>query len=392
MNKKIIIKSLLLIMLFEYSILYSKTKNIKNSEVNARLQTIITKINDLPETYRPTDIKKALKLMLQGKSIWNNINKNKSYSALEVKIDEPHAALIIKNSFDMSPDNFWVEIHNNQKIQQAIEQANIEFTREASNSSEYYMLFRMTYLKIMLNNDEFIKKIIDAYQQAIIALQWFLYAQTLLENEPFHSAVIAIPDKDLSIFYFLDGYAELISPRYRLYSALSIHSFWQSDAYTRITRHWKYKKLFKDAAFGINFKNHIHNNEYPLPLNNAHILFGTLNNNLTFIKWQKHGPHVTDIIKNKIQTNPEFIRSDKLSKDILLQFKSLFGHPLTRYQNHLITKDGISAMIQMLNNESRTLFINFLKKIKKYNMLDNNIRKGNEIILNPQRFKDFQTI
>lgn len=392
MNKKMISMLMLSMLLVDYPMSYAKSKNKNSDNVNANLQILMTKLNDLPEAYRPKDVKKSLKLMLQGKSVWNNISQNKPYSAFELKIDEPHAALIIKNSFEMPSDKFWIEIHNNQKIQLAIEQANISFTRETCNSPEYFMLFRMTYLKTMITSDEIIKKFIEAYGQAVIALQWFLYAQAILENETFFKAVITIPDKNLLLFHFIDGYAELISPRYKLYSALSIHSFWKSDAHTQITRHWKYKKLFKDAAFGVNFKHEDQDQEFPLPLNNAHLVFGILDNNLTFIKWQKRGPHIMDVMKNKNSIDPKFIRSDRVSRDILLQFKSLFGHPLTRHQTLLINKDGISAMVQMLDNESKKLFNNFLKQIKKYNLLDNNLRKGNEIILNPNRFKDFNTI
>lgn len=391
MNKKIIIL-LWLTILFEQQNIYVKNKSEASQEINSNLQKIMGKLNDLPEEYRPADIKKAMKLMLQGKFVWKSISENKLYSTLDLKIDDPKIALIIKNSLEKSPDTFWVEIHNNQKIQQAIEQANISFTREACNNPEYFMLFRMTYLKAMIQNDEIIHQIQEAYENAVIALQWFLYAQTLLENEPFLSAVITIPDKNLSLFYFLDGYAELISPRYRLYSALSIHSWWQSNAHTQITRHWKHKKLFKDAAFGINFKNKNKEVEYVLPLNNAHLVFGILDNKLTFIKWQKRGPHVVDLVKNRNSIEAQLIRNDKIPKDVMLQFKSLFGHPLTRYQSHTSFKDGISAMIQMLDNESKKLFLNFLKTIKKYNALDNNLRKGNEIILNPNRFKDFNNI
>lgn len=394
MYTKIVNFFLISILFFEYQIVHAKEKNKKSQEINAHLQTIINKLNELPEAYKPTDIKNALKLMLQGKTVWENISNNKPYAALEVKVDEPQTALIIKNSFEMKPDNFWIEIHNNQKIQQAIEQANITFNRETSSSPEYFMLFRMTYLKVMIQDEELIKKIADAYQQAVIALQWFLYAQALIENEIFLSAVITIPDKNLSLFNFLDGYAELISPRYRLYSALSIHSFWQSNAHTQITRNWKYKKLFKDAAFGISFKNETEheNNEYRLPLHNAHLVFGTLDNKLTFIKWQKRSPHLIDLMKNRNSIDPKFIRNDKPCKDTSLQFKSLFGHTLTRHQALLISKDGISAMIQMLDHEAKKLFIDFLKKIKKYNPTDNHLRKGNEIILKPERFKNFQTL
>jgi hypothetical protein len=391
MNKKII-TLLCLTFLFEQRNIYAKPTTQASREVNSNLQTIMGKLNDLPEEYRPADIKKAMKLMLQGKFIWKSISENKLYSALDLKIDDPKIALIVKNCLEKSPDTFWVEIHNNQKIQLAIEQANVPFTRETCNNPEYFMLFRMTYLKAMIQNEEIIGQIQESYENSVIALQWFLYAQALLENETFLSAVITILDKNLSLFYFLDGYAELISPRYRLYSALSIHSWWQSDAHTQITRHWKHKKLFKDAAFGINFKNKNKEIEYVLPLNNAHLIFGILDNKLTFIKWQKRGPHVVDLVKNRNSIEAKLIRNDKIPKDVLLQFKSLFGHPLTRHQSHVSFKDGISAMIQMLDDQSKKLFLNFLKTIKKYNSLDNNLRKGNEIILNPNRFKDFNSI
>ncbi len=391
MNKKIIVIFIVSTLFSNQQYLYSNNTTQISQQINPNLQTIMSKLEDLDEIYQPANIKKAMTLMLQGKSVWKNISQNKLYTALDLKIDDPQTVLIIKNSLEKSPDAFWIEIHNNPKVQQTIEQANISFTRETSSSPEYYMLFRMSYLKTLITDDKIILKIQKSYQDAIIALQWFLYAQALLENDKFLSAMVVIPDQNLSLFYFLDGYAELIAPRYRLYSALSMHSLCQPNARTQITRHWKHKKLFKDSAFGISFLNEDKKPEFILPLNNAHIVFGTLENHMTFIKWQKKGLHSIDI-KNKKNLEPHYLRSDKIPKDVLLQFKSLFGHQLTRHQSFLVNKDGISAMIQMLDPESRPLFTTFLKKIKKYNPIDNNLRKGNEIILNPHRFKDFQTI
>lgn len=368
----------------------------KDEAINPNLQAIITKIESLPEKHRPTDIKKAMKLMMQGKTVWDNVSKNKFYSALTLNIDDAKVANIIKNCLESFDDKFWIYIHNNQKVKNMIEQANVKFNRETSKKPEYFMFFRMAYLKSMITKTEHLEKIESAYQQAIIALQWFLFAQAILENNIFTSAVISIPDSNMHLFYFLDGYAELIAPRYRFYSAISFHSLWQSDAHTQLTNHWKHKKMFKDVAFGINFKNKENEVQNILPLNNSNLMFGMLDNKLTFIKWQGSEESILKkplkIMQSKNKSETVINRYDKVPQDIMYQFKSLFKHPHTRHQANLISKDGISAMLQMLDDNSRQLFINFLQKMKNYNVFDNTIRKGNEIILNPTRFKDFYTI
>jgi hypothetical protein len=391
-NIKVRTKILQIIALCSTIFAYSK----KDEPINPNLQTIISKIENLPEKYRPADVKKAMALMLQGKSIWNNISKNKFYSALTLHIQDAKVTNIVKNCLEKSIDRFWIDIHNNKKIQQAIEQANVKFSREMSQQPEYFMFFRMTYLKSMITKEETLKSIENAYQEAIIALQWFLFAQAILENDMFTSAMITIPDQNLYLFYFLDGYAELISPRYRFYSAMSFHSLWQSDAHTQLTGHWKHKKIFKDAAFGINFKNKDKEAQNILPLNNSNLMFGTLDNKLTFIKWQGNEISVLKkplkILQPKNKSESSINRYDKIPQDVIYQFKSLFKHPITRHQSNLIYKDGISAMLNMLDDNIRSLFINFLEKSKSYNVFDNTLRKGNEIILNPNRFKDFYSI
>jgi hypothetical protein len=171
---------------------------------------------------------------------------------------------------------------------------------------------------------------------------------------------------------------------------------WQSDAHTQLTRHWKHKKLFKDVAFGINFKNKEKEVQNVLPLNNSNLMFGVLDNNLTFIKWQgNEGSKLKKPLKKlkpKSKSEVAINRYDKVPQDVTYQFKSLFKHPLTRHQSNVISKDGITAMLNMLDDNVRPLFINFLQKAKNYNVFDNTLRKGNEIILNPSRFKDFYSI
>lgn len=359
--------------------------------INSNLQEIISKIESLPEKYRPTDTKQAMKLMAEGKSVWDNVSSSRFYSALTLNIDDPAIVTIIKNGLQKSPDRFWTDIYNNKKVKEAIEQANVTFSFENSKKPEFFMFFRITYLKTMITQEKNLEKFESAYQQSVLALQWFLFAQAILENDNFTSAVITIPDSNMNLFYFLDGYAELISPRYRSYSAISFHSLWKSKAHTQLTRHWKHKKIFKDIAFGINFKKN--EEEVTLPLNNSHLMFGALDNKLIFIKWQSDQDSIFKkpfkSIRLERKNDLHINRYDKVPQDVNLQFKSLFKHPLTRHQKNLISKDGISAMLQMLNDDNRPLFINFLQKSKNYNVFDNNIRKGNEIILNPKRFKDF---
>jgi len=390
--KNIRTKVLHIALLCSTIIIYCK----KDDPINPNLQAIITKIESLPEKYRPADIKKNMTLIMQGKSVWDNISKNKFYSALSLHISDAKVSNIVKNCLEKSVDQFWIEIHNNKKIQQAIEQANVNFTREMSQSPEYFMFFRMTYLKTMVTKEEYLKSIESAYQEAIVALQWFLFAQAILENDIFTSAVITIPDSNLYLFYFLDGYAELISARYRFYSAISFHSLWQSEAHTQLTRHWKHKKIFKDVAFGINFKNKEKETENILPLNNSNLIFGALDNKLTFIKWQGNEGSMLKkslkMLQSKNKSENSINRYDKVPQDVTYQFKSLFKHPLTRHQSNLISKDGISSMLNMIEDNNRQLFINFLTKAKNYNEFDNTIRKGNEIILNPTRYKNFYSV
>lgn len=370
-----------------------KATTKKDVTINPNLQTIISKLDKLPEKYRPADTKKALKLMMQGKSVWSNICKNRFYSTLQIHIEDSKVAQSIKNCLEKSPDRFWIDIHHNKKVQDAIEQANVPFTFEMSQKPEYYMFFRISYLRSIVSKQEYLEKIESAYKEAIVALQWFLFAQAILENDIFTSAMIAIPDSNMYLFYFLDGYAELISPRYKFYSAISLHSLWQSDAHTQLTGHWKHKKLFKDIAFGINFKNKEKEKQNILPLNNFNLMFGALDNQITFIKWQGvEGSALKKplkIIQSRNKTELTINRYDKVPQDVTYQFKSLFGHSLTRHQLNLISKDGIQAMHNMLDDTGRQFFTDFLEKIKNYHVIDDSIRKGNEIILNPNRFKNF---
>ncbi len=72
----------------------------------------------------------------------------------------------------------------------------------------------------------------------------------------------------------------------------------------------------------------------------------------------------------------------------MLQFKSLFASNLTKHQSDQISKDGISAMLGMLDTSARQLFVDFLTKRKKYIPQLLSLRKGDEIILQPALFKN----
>lgn len=368
--------------------------------INKNLPKIIDAIEILPSKYQPANIKQSLTFMLEGGQIWKAISQYKFYNALFLSTISIDDARILQLALNSSDDIFWIQIHSDQKVHEAIKHCNIPFTRETSMMHEYKMLFRITYLRIHISNQETLKLIEQSYQHAVVALQWFLYAQAILQDSIFTSGIITVPDKEYALFHFLDGYGELVSPRYRFYSGLHPHSLWQPNAYSRASSNWPHKKLFHDTLFGIDFHDKDHNPLMILPNNNSHLMFCALDNNMTAIKWEEHG--VTINLKNRtfsalkhslkyLQTKrtDQRQRKDKVPHDVMLQFKSLLGSNLTKHQADLIAKDGISMMLGMLNNNARQLFIEFLTKHKKYVAQTLSMRKGDEIILQPNLFKSF---
>lgn len=373
---------------------------LTSTSINKNLHTVMEAISALPTNRQPSNLKQSLMLMLEGGQIWKAITQNKPYNALTLTSLSSQNAQILQQALNNSDDRFWILIHKDPAVQEAIEHCNIPFTRDTSTMHEYKMLFRFTYIRVHITNPDILIQVQQAYRHAIIALQWFLFAQAILQDSIFTAGMLTIPDNQHYLFHFLDGYAELVSPRYRFYSGLHPHSLWQPNAYTRSSSYWKNKKQFHDSMFGIDFQDNDHQSIPVLPNQNSHLLFCALDNGMTAIKWERFG--VTLNIKNrtfsalkqplryfqKNNQNTDIIRKEKIPQDVMLQFKSLFNNHLTKYQSDQINKDGITAMLNMLDSSGRSIFIDFLTKRKKYSSLTLTLRKGNEIILQPSHFKN----
>jgi len=377
---------------------YSAIQTSQPISINKNLPKIMDAITTLPVANQPSNIKQSLTFMLEGGQIWKAIAQNKLYNALFLSTLSTNDAGIMQQALNSSDDKFWILICKDAKVQEAIEHCNIPFTRDTSAMHEYKMLFRITYIRIHITNQDVLTTIQKSYEHAVIALQWFLYAQAILQDSIFTSGMLTIPDPQYSLFQFLDGYAELVSARYRFYSGMHPHSWWQPNAYTRSSSCWPHKKQFHDTMFGIDFHSDDHKPLNILPSNNSHLMFCALDNGLTAIKWEEFGvtlnvkdrnfsalKHTLNPFKNKKADG--IIRKEKIPQDVMLQFKSLFGSRINKYQSDLIAKDGITAMLEMLDPSTRQLFINFLIKHKKYPTQTLTLRKGNEIILQPTLFK-----
>jgi len=378
-----------------------KTQSIVIPPANKNMQKIITALDAMPEKYKPTDMKKALLSILQGSAVWTAVNSNKIYDALTLHIVDPATARTLQLAFDGSIDDFWQTAHKSTALQEEITRSNIPFTREACASKEYKMLFRMAYIRTTIQDPNILEQVTDAYQHAIIKLQWYLFAQSIIqENQVFTSGMITQPDQDLNMFHFLDGYSELISPRYRLYSGLSPHSLWQSKAYTRKSSHFGKKKKFNDRNFGIDFKD-VNGKTIPdLPGNKSHLLFGTLDNGHTFIKWEEYGitinfkdsdysalTHIVRYFEKKDVPDEALHRREVVPKEVKFNFKS-YSPTVTKQEKPAIQKDGVSAMLGNLKSDPQKhqAFTDYLTKFKGYDPETLQYRKGNEVILKPHKF------
>jgi|GEM_PF-1082334 len=378
-----------------------QAKNIVIPPANKNMQKIILALDAMPEKYKPADMKKALLSILQGSTVWTAVNNHKVYDALALHIVDPATARALQLALDGSIDDFWQVAHKSTALQEEITRSNVPFTRESCASKEYKMLFRMAYIRTTIQDPKIIKEVADAYQHAIIKLQWYLFAQSIVqENQVFTSGIITQPDQDLNMFHFLDGYSELISPRYRLYSGLSPHSLWQSKAYTRKSSHWNKKREFNDRNFGIDFKDTDGKTMPDLPGNKSHLLFGTLDNGHTFIKWEEYGitinfkdsdysafTHVVRYFEKKNVADAELHRREVVPKEVKFNFQS-YSPTVTKQEKPAIKKDGVSAMLGNLKSDPQKhqAFTDYLTKFKGYDPETLQYRKGNEVILKPHAF------
>lgn len=364
-------------------------------------------LESLPEKSRPANIDDALQMIKDGKTVADHIANNKFYDAIALNLPffrltsnaATHDAQVFKQALNTDDSTFWKTIQNDPIIAKSIQAHNIKFTFEEFQKPENNLYFRNTFIRKNLKNPEHSLSLYQkAYQKSIVQLQWHLYARATLQDQAFTSGMITFNEPNFQTFKFLDGYAELVSPKYKLYANISLHSITTTKAYTRESSHWDGQVGLKGLNFGIDIQDSDGKPLDILPGNKAHILFGLRTNNMTFVKWENYGvtfnPIKGDVSiikhtggyfhkKNK-KDIASLERREKLPNSVLEKFKQLYDKQLTAEEEKSIKIDGITALRQILAHNSpakTTEFDTFLIHDMKYQPATLHVRKGSEIIL-----------
>lgn len=383
--------------------LSESTTKATHIDTNDHLQKLTTTLQSLPEKSRPADIKQALDLIQQGQRAWDHIQEGNVYNAIITNIPDDQAKnisksdyLIMKNAYNTNDATFWSIIKNDTNIQKKCTTLNIPFSLQSLTSLEQNMSLRALYADTNLANKDFLQSFKRAYQTAIVQVQWHLFAHAIIQDQAFTSGMITTKDPGHHLFKFLDGYAELVSPQYKLYNGTSLHSLLETKAYTRHSSHWKGQ--VNGNQLGIDIQDESNKPLVILPGNKSHLLFGTLKNNMVFLKWENYGttlnplegdysviPHLKGYFeKHGKQDESTLHRREKIAPDITLVFNKLCSKPLTDAQIKYINTYGISGMIEMLKAyypANLRTFENYLTQTKGYDPSTLSMRKGGEIIL-----------
>lgn len=364
------------------------------------VQDIKNYLEKLPKKNQPSDMDQALQMVKDGAMVARSIESGRFFDAImqnfskDVLISDRDKTLL-QNAFNLSDSDFWEIIKNDKKLALKASNHNIPFVFNSLESVENAMYFRSAYARAY-SDEKILLSLKSAYQKSIIQLQWHLYSKAVLqEGQAFSSGMISLQDPNFATFKFLDGYAELISPKYKLHSSVSIHSIVTTKAYTRKSSHYVGAKRF-DFDCGIDIQD---NNNQPLsilPGNKSHILFGLRSNDMLFVKWENYGvtfnplendtsiiPHIKGYFDKKDKLdNPLLERREKLPDDVMQEFKKLYGNKkILPKEKKGISELGISYMLSMLDSKSRELFKSYLINTKKYSANSLSFRKGNEIIV-----------
>lgn len=364
-------------------------------------------LHGLPEKNRPKNIDDALRLMADGKKVLDFVSQGHFFDAIQMNITqngnlmlaEQHTQQVLTAAFNMSDEVFWEMIKQDPVMAKSIAKHNIPFTLQSLQSQEFNMYFRVTYIRKHIQDPALLEKYQQAYQKSVVQLQWHLFAKSILQDHAFTSGMITFKDPQSRLFNFIDGFAELMSPKYKFHKAIGVHSLWADHAYTRVSSHWNGQKAFGGKNFGIDIKGIDGKPMSILPGNKSHILFGMRANGMTFIKWEEYGTtfniktgdysvlhHTVRYFEKKdVEDDPKLERREVVPGDVLEQFKSLYVKPLTAEEKALIEKDGISIMLQMLDRQSlksAAAFQKFLIHDHGYQADTLSCRKGGEVILN----------
>lgn len=367
-------------------------------------------LTSLPSKFRPANVDDALQIIKDGKIVADLINRNKFYDAIAINLPllkstsdtAIHDSKVFKQALNTDDSTFWELIKNNEIIKKSIQAHKINFTFQEFQKPENNLYFRNTFIRKNLQNPEHSLGVYQkAYQTSVVQLQWHLYARSILQDQAFSSGMITFKQPHFQTFKFLDGYAELVSPKYKLHANISFHSLTTTKAYTRESSHWGGQVGLKGLNFGIDIQD---NNGKPLdilPGNKSHLLFGLRTNNMTFVKWENYGvtfnPIENDISiikhtggyfhKRNKEDNAALERREKLPNTVFDKFKELYGKELTKEEEKSIKVNGITTLRQILAHDSYAKaqeFDAFLINEMNYQPTTLDIRKGGEIILPDQ--------
>lgn len=382
----------------------SNFEHTSSEEKISKEQLVRDCLEKLPKNSQPSDMAQALQMIKDGAFVYDSIKQGRFYDAvvhnfsiaknIGLSLVPVQEKTLWRNAFNTSDLDFWNIIKNDKVLAKKASHHDIPFTLESLQSVENAMYFRSTYARIY--SKEALPKFIKAYQESIVQLQWHLFAQSIIqEGRAFSSGMISVKDPSFALFKFLDGYAELVSPKYKLHNSISLHSLTTTKAYTRKSSHYEGAKRF-DFDCGIDIQDSKNQPLSILPGNKSHILFGLRSNDMCFVKWENYGvtlnplegdmsliPHIKGYFDKKDKhDDPVLERREKILADVTQEFKKLYGDKkITGKDKENIDAYGISYMIKMLDPKSQETFKNYLIKDKKYSKDSLDLRKGNEIIL-----------
>lgn len=361
--------------------------------------TILKALEGLPAHNKPKCMRAAMERIKKGNAIWVRLHHNQAYEAITNNSDPTSVEQqTLQRVFNANHTDLWNMIRDNHALQKMAHDQNIPFTATAITSPEYNMYFRTAYIRQVVpvsHIDEFMQQ----YEDAMINLQWHLYAKTILQGEQaFTSGMITMNDAPhFTVFKFLDGYAEMISPTYKLHAGLSYHSVTTPIAYARKSSHWTGQKSFNDNNFGIDFFNRNRLPNPVLPGNKSHMLFGLRTNGMVFIKWEEYGvtmnvkhsdysalKHTVRYFEKKDKQDSQLERRESIPAYVTAEFKRLCPKALSRKTKADIKTYGISKMLEVLEMDAPEHVVTFETYLTKHLMLKKDSlyhRKGNEVVL-----------
>lgn len=202
----------------------------------------------------------------------------------------------------------------------------------------------------------------------VVAFQWALFARATHKEQGFVSGVISLEDPDRKVFNFLNSYEK---------------------KYKRSTSsHFKEAQIPKMKNMGIDIPG-VKFAEGPLPAGKRHILFGALEGEKTFIKWEDYGtkinqvaPHLLSYFRKSGSFGQDAAdkRRENTPKDVerhfdeLLKLKKII---LSKSEKKDIKVNGLQSMLELA--ETHGFRDEFLSHSTLEGMDNLAERKGNEV-------------